>query len=254
MKVCRAGSFCVDDVWLLVLACALAPCDAALACRACRDVAFLPTCSAAWLWLAALLLCGRDVRPPSRCPALSLRTWPFPPPGDLPGSRAASGTPCREWPSHACASIALACVMPATLPAPVVDDSRIREPLSPPRRAAGLFDGAPTHRIVHHVPASRRRAALLAIGCTRVTRRASTRRTPARALPCSVLACLLALDPDLPRSPCAGLGITAGSLTRAARARRIAARQHHDGRGRHAGLFRLRAERSCARHRSFHWR
>ncbi|WP_126284945.1 hypothetical protein [Burkholderia stagnalis] len=252
MKDCRAGSFCVDEVWLLALACALAPCDAALACRACRDVAFLPTCSAAWLWLAALLLCGRDARPLSRCPARSLRTWPLPPTADLPGSRAASGTPCREWP----VSIVPAptCAMPATLPAPVVDDSRIREALSPPRRAAGLFDGAPTHRIVRHVPASRRRAALLAIGSTRRTRRASTRRTPARALPCSVLACLLALGPDAPRSPCAGLGATAGSLTRATRARRIAARQHHDGRGRHAGLFRLRAERSCARHRSFPWR
>ncbi|RQS11403.1 hypothetical protein DIE07_11720 [Burkholderia sp. Bp9002] len=251
MKVCRAGSFCVDEVWLLALACVLAPCDEALACHACRDVALLPTCSTAWLWLAALLLCGRDVCPLSRCPALSLHTWPFPPLVDLPGSRAASGAPCREWPPHACASSAVGL---ATLPAPIVDDSRVRESLSLPRRAAGQFDGAPAPRIVRHVPASRRRAALLAIDRLRRTRRASTRRTPAPALPCSVLACPLSLAPDPPRSPCAGLGIAAGSLTRVARARRIAARQHHDGRGRHAGSFRLRAERSYARHRSFHWR
>ncbi|TCW81175.1 hypothetical protein C5O80_23730 [Burkholderia sp. SRS-46] len=249
MKDCRAGSFCVDEVWLLALACALAPCDAALACRACRDVAFLPTCSAAWLWLAALLLCGRDARPLSRCPALSLRTWPFP----LPGSRAASGASGREWPPYACIPIvpALALALPAALPTPVVDDSRIHASSSPPRRAAGQFDGAPARRIVRHVPAGCRRAAMLAIGRARS---AHARRTPARALPCSVLACLLALDPTVPPSPCASYGIAAGSLTRIARTRRTAARQHHDGRGRHAGLFRLRAERSCARHRSFHWR
>ncbi|WP_431820887.1 hypothetical protein [Burkholderia sp. F1] len=247
MKDCRAGSLCVDDVLLVALACALAAYGAALPCSACRDFVFPPPYSAAWLWLAALLVCARNVRALPRCPNRFLRASPCP----LPAWHNVLGAICCDRFSCACASSAPRALAASVDPsAPPVDgDGRLREP-APPRRNASQH-GVGAHRVVTRAPPGRR-----------ATSHASGRahgahacRTPGRPLPCRVLLRLLPLASTAPPpSPCAGHRTPAGSLTRAACVHRATARQHHDGRGRHSESIRLRAERSCARHRSLHWR
>ncbi|WP_322066540.1 hypothetical protein [Burkholderia ubonensis] len=247
MKDCRAGSLCVDDVLLVALACALAAYDAALPCPACRDFVFPPPYSAAWLWLAALLVCVRNVHALPRCPNRLLRASPCP----LPAWHIVAGAICCDRFSRACASSAPRALAASVDPsAPPVDgDGRLREP-APPRRNASQH-GAGGRRLVTRAPPGRR-AASHAIGCAHGARAC---RTPGRPLSCRVLLCSLPLAAIAPPpSPCAGHGPSDGSLTRAARAHRATARLHHDGRGRHRESFRLRAEHSCARPRSLHWR
>ncbi|AYZ66769.1 hypothetical protein EGY31_26860 [Burkholderia multivorans] len=247
MKDCRAGSLCVDDVLLVALACALAAYDAALACPACRDFVFPPPYSAAWLWLAALLVCARNVRALPRCPNRFLCASPCP----LPAWHIVAGAICCDRFARACASSApraLAASVDPSAP-PVDDDGHLREPASPRRNASQ--HGRDARRLVTRAPPGRR-AASHASGCAHGARAC---RTPGRPLPCRVLLRSLPLAATAPpTSPCAGHGPRDGSLTRAARAHRATAHQHHDGRGRHRESFRLRAERPCARHRSLHWR
>ncbi|PCE30994.1 hypothetical protein BZL54_17355 [Burkholderia ubonensis subsp. mesacidophila] len=251
MKDCRAGSFCVDDVLLVALACTLAAYDAALPCPACRDFVFPPPYSAAWLWLAALLVCARNVRALPRCPNRFLRASPCPLPAWPSGLHVVAGAICCDRLSRACASSApraLAASVDSSAP-PVDDDGHLREPAAPRRNASQHGGGA--RRIVTRAPPGRR-AALHASGRARG---AHACRTPGRPLPCSVLAHLVSLAPTAPPpSPCAFYPTPAGSLTRTVRVRRAAGRRHHDGRGRHPESFRPRAERACARHRSLHWR
>ncbi|AOJ61032.1 hypothetical protein WJ32_00170 [Burkholderia ubonensis] len=249
MKDCRAGSLCVDDALLVALACALAACDTALACPACRDFVFPPPYSAAWLGLAALLVCARNVRALPRCPNRFLRASPCP----LPAWHIVAGAICCDRFARARASSApraLAASVDPSAP-PVDDDGHLREP-APPRRNASQH-GRDARRLATRAPPGRR-AASHASGCAHGARAC---RTPGRPLPCRVLLRLLPLAATAtapPTSPCAGHGPRDGSLTRAAQAYRATAHQHHDGRGRQRESFRLRAERSCARHRSLHWR
>ncbi|MDY7786984.1 hypothetical protein U0E10_03550 [Burkholderia ubonensis] len=251
MKDCRAGSFCVDDVLLVALACTFAAYDAALSCPACRDFVFPSPYAVAGLWLAALLVCARNVRALPRCPNRFQRASRCPLPAWPSGAHLVAGAICCDRFSRACASgtpRALAASVDPSAP-PVDGDGRRREP-APPRRNASQH-GAGARRVVTRAPPGRRAAS----HASDRAHGARACRTPGRPLPCRVLLCSLPLAAIArPPSPCAGHGPSDGSLTRAARAHRAIARQHHDGRGRHRESFRLRAERSCARHRSLHWR
>ncbi|MGU7783999.1 hypothetical protein [Burkholderia sp. PU8-34] len=247
----RAVSDCVEDVLLLAFACALAAYDAALSLRSYAAVSFA-------LWPTMMPGCARHGRRRSPCPvrhAESLGPLRLRP----PEPDTTSDPLRRERPSRAGVPAARCAV--ATLSAtstPCVDDDRNPgDAPSPLRRATGPSGCAAPHRVAPRLPAGCRRAQLHpahACGRARIDRPRGSRGTPSRPAPCRALAHRVSLHPALPASPCAAIGIPAGSFTRAMRVHRAALRLHHDGRGRHSELSRPRAGRSCAWHRACHWR